>query len=74
MLTIAIEFKPTDRIGSENGIIAAPSKMQVDISSKQKIWETYGDEGIAKIWATQILKHRLPNTPCVVLSAKVTVS
>jgi hypothetical protein len=74
MLTITIEYKPTDRIGRENDIISAPSKMQADITPKQEIWETYGDEGIAKIWAAQILKHRFPNTPCVVLSAKVTVS
>jgi hypothetical protein len=68
MTTLKITYKPNSRIG--NGIIAANSIMVADITPKEKIWNEYGDQEIANIWATQILAQRF-STPCTLISAKV---
>jgi hypothetical protein len=68
MTTLEITFKPNSRIG--NGMITANSKMVADITPKQAIWEAYGDQEIADMWANQILQQRF-SEPCTLLSAKV---
>ena len=68
MTTLEITYKPNSRIG--NGMISANSKMVADITPKEKIWNEYGDQEIANIWATQILAQRF-NEPCTLLTAKV---
>lgn len=67
MTTLEITYKPNGRIG---GMIAANSKMVVDITPKEKIWKEYGDQEIANIWANQILAQRF-NEPCTLITAKV---
>lgn len=68
MTTLEITYKPNSRIG--NGMVADNSKMVVDITPKEKIWNEYGDQEIANIWATQILAQRFKE-PCTLLAAKV---
>jgi hypothetical protein len=68
MTTLEITYKPNSRIG--NGIISANSKMVADITPKEKIWNEYGDQEIANIWATQILAQRF-SEPCTLIAAKV---
>lgn len=70
MLVLKITFKPNSRIG--NGTIAATSKMSADISPKREIWEKYGDQELASIWANQVLLQRFgKNEPCTVINAAV---
>mgnify|MGYP006449572743 CR=1 FL=1 len=68
MTTLEIRFKPNRRI--ENGMIAAISKMKADITPKEKVWRSYGDQQLADIWAKQILEQCF-NEPCTLISAKV---
>jgi hypothetical protein len=70
MTTLEITYKPNSRIG--NGMIAANSKMTADITPKEKIWNEYGDEQIANIWANQILAQRF-SEPCTLINARVLV-
>ena len=66
MLTIKITFKPNSRIGG-NGI-HANSEMTADITPKERIWNEYGDQEIANLWAAQILAHRFAQ-PCTLIKA-----
>jgi hypothetical protein len=68
MTTLEITYKPNSRIGK--GTIAANSKMVADITKKETIWNQYGDQEIANIWANQILAQRFKE-PCTLISAKV---
>ena len=68
MTTLEITYKPNSRIGT--GMIAANSKMVADITPKTNIWNEYGDQEIANIWATQILAQRF-SEPCTLINAKV---
>lgn len=70
MTTLEITYKPNSRIG--NGIISSNSKMVADITAKEEIWNKYGDQEIANIWAAQILAHRF-NEPCTLIAAKVVI-
>lgn len=70
MTILEITYKPNSRIG--NGMIAAKSKMVADITPKQQMWEEYGDQQLANVWASQILAQRF-SEPCTLLTAKVVV-
>ena len=68
MITLEITYKPNSRIGKS--MISANSEMAADITPKERIWNEYGDQEIANLWASQILAHRF-NEPCTLIKAKV---
>ncbi len=68
MLHIKITYKPSSRIG--NGMIAANSVMVADITPKLNVWEAYGDQEIAEMWASQILQQRFAES-CTLIQAEV---
>ena len=51
-------------------MIAANSVMVADITPKLNVWEAYGDQEIAEMWASQILQQRFAET-CTLIQAEV---